>query len=140
MNRGSDSISTVISSFLFYILPTFFQAIIVSVVFWKLVEMPMIAVSTLIAIVLDEATSALDSKTEKEIQRNIASICSGRTTILIAHRLSTARKADQIIVLNEGCIAEIGSHGDLLDRDGIYAEMWKLQTDTNDETNEETMK
>lgn len=91
-------------------------------------------------ILLDEATSALDSKTEKEIQRNIASICLGRTTILIAHRLSTARNADQIIVLNEGCIAEIGSHGDLLDRDGIYAEMWKLQTDTNDETNEETMK
>ena len=59
---------------------------------------------------------------------------------MIAHRLSTARKADQIIVLNEGCIAEIGSHGDLLDKDEIYAEMWKLQTDTNDEPKEETMK
>jgi len=84
-------------------------------------------------ILLDEATSALDSSTEKEIQNNIVSLCRGRTTIMIAHRFSTARNADEILVLEMGNIIERGSHSDLLENNGRYAEMWRIQTNTDDE-------
>ncbi|GFH51561.1 hypothetical protein CTEN210_08037 [Chaetoceros tenuissimus] len=89
---------------------------------------------------LESFVSGLPNGLETVVGERGMKLSGGETTILIAHRLSTARNADEIIVLNEGRIVEIGTHGDLLDRDGIYAEMWKLQTDTNDETNEETMK
>lgn len=75
----------------------------------------------------DEATSALDSHTEKAIQRSLAEVSANHTTLTIAHRLSTIVEADEIIVLRDGVIAERGQHHDLLERDGIYADMWREQ-------------
>ena len=72
-------------------------------------------------LVLDEATSALDSFTEQEIQAALDRVAQGRTTIVIAHRLSTVVKADEIIVLDKGVVAERGSHAELLARNGLYA-------------------
>jgi ABC-type transport system involved in Fe-S cluster assembly fused permease/ATPase subunit len=78
-------------------------------------------------LVLDEATSALDSFTEREIQSALERVSRGRTTIVIAHRLSTVVDADEILVLDKGVIAERGSHHQLLARDGIYSAMWSRQ-------------
>ena len=78
----------------------------------------------------DEATSALDSTTEKEIQKNLQTISENRTTLVIAHRLSTAADADEILVLEQGQITERGTHDELLSRNGKYAEMWNKQKDT----------
>ena len=78
----------------------------------------------------DEATSALDSTTEKEIQKNLQTISQNRTTLVIAHRLSTAADADEILVLEQGQITERGTHDELLSRNGKYAEMWNKQKDT----------
>ncbi|MDC0943325.1 ABC transporter ATP-binding protein/permease [Pelagibacteraceae bacterium] len=75
----------------------------------------------------DEATSALDTSTEKEIQKNLENISAGKTTLIIAHRLSTAANADNIIVLDEGAIIEQGTHKSLLQKKGKYFEMWKKQ-------------
>ena len=75
----------------------------------------------------DEATSALDSTTEKEIQKNLEKISKDKTTLIIAHRLSTAAYADNIIVLDKGSIIEQGSHNYLLDLKGKYFEMWEKQ-------------
>ncbi|MFK7840987.1 MAG: ABC transporter ATP-binding protein/permease [Sphingorhabdus sp.] len=80
-------------------------------------------------LILDEATSALDSRTEDEIQATLAKISERRTTLIIAHRLSTITHADEIIVLNEGRIAERGSHRQLLAKRGLYADMWKRQAE-----------
>ncbi len=78
-------------------------------------------------LVLDEATSALDSFTEREIQSALERVSRGRTTIVIAHRLSTVVDADEILVLDKGVIAERGSHTELLARGGIYSAMWSRQ-------------
>lgn len=78
-------------------------------------------------LILDEATSALDSRTEAEIQSTLDRAGQGRTTIVIAHRLSTIVDADEIVVLDEGRIAERGSHAALLAKGGLYAEMWARQ-------------
>ncbi len=78
-------------------------------------------------LILDEATSALDSRTEAAIQQVLSSIARRRTTIIIAHRLSTVVDADRIIVLEDGRIAEQGSHGELLGLGGLYAQMWARQ-------------
>jgi len=78
-------------------------------------------------LILDEATSALDSKTEADIQATLEAIERGRTTIVIAHRLSTVVHADQIVVLEAGRVAERGTHGELLRMNGLYAEMWARQ-------------
>lgn len=78
-------------------------------------------------LIFDEATSALDSKTEKAIQAQLEAAARGRTTLVIAHRLSTVMNADEIIVLEQGRILERGSHAGLLARGGAYAQMWKLQ-------------
>src|SRR3546814_16575325 len=78
-------------------------------------------------LILDEATSALDSRTEAEIQATLERIEQGRTTIVIAHRLSTAVAADEIIVLDPGRIVARGPHAGLLRPAGLYAEMWNRQ-------------
>jgi len=78
-------------------------------------------------LIFDEATSALDSKTEKAIQSSLDSAARGRTTLIIAHRLSTIMNADEILVMNAGRIIERGSHPQLLDAGGSYAQMWALQ-------------
>ncbi len=78
-------------------------------------------------LIFDEATSALDSRAEKAIQAELERISEGRTTLVIAHRLSTVMDADQILVLQNGRIVERGSHQQLLDAQGEYARMWALQ-------------
>ncbi len=79
-------------------------------------------------LVLDEATSSVDNETEAAIQRSLERITRDRTTIVIAHRLSTIRHADRIYVLDQGRLAETGHHDDLLEREGLYAGLWKVQT------------
>ncbi|SDG45680.1 ABCB family ABC transporter ATP-binding protein/permease [Roseospirillum parvum] len=78
-------------------------------------------------LIFDEATSALDTHTEQEIQQALAGVARGRTTLVIAHRLSTVIDADQILVMERGRIVERGRHGELLDRGGAYAAMWQRQ-------------
>jgi ATP-binding cassette subfamily B protein len=78
-------------------------------------------------LIFDEATSALDSKSEKAIQDELERISVGRTTLVIAHRLSTVMNADEILVLDQGRIVERGTHRALLERGGAYAQMWALQ-------------
>lgn len=82
-------------------------------------------------LLLDEATSALDSHTEQDIQAALEQIAEGRTTIIIAHRLSTVVKADEIIVLDAGKIVERGNHADLLAQNGAYKRMWDRQQEAN---------
>ncbi|XP_048861851.1 ATP-binding cassette sub-family B member 6-like [Brienomyrus brachyistius] len=83
-------------------------------------------------ILLDEATSSLDTKTERNIQASLAKVCANRTTIVVAHRLSTIIAADQILVLHDGMIAERGRHEDLLDKGSLYADMWLKQQQAQD--------
>ncbi len=78
-------------------------------------------------LIFDEATSALDTKTEKQIQESLDQVSQDRTTLIIAHRLSTVIGADEILVLDKGQVAERGSHAELLARDGRYARMWQQQ-------------
>jgi ATP-binding cassette subfamily B protein len=75
-------------------------------------------------LILDEATSALDNESERLVQESLERLAKGRTTITIAHRLTTIRSAGQIVVLTEEGVAERGSHEDLLKADGLYAYMW----------------
>jgi len=79
-------------------------------------------------LILDEATAALDSETEATIQKSFDALMRGRTTVVIAHRLSTLRKMDRIIVMERGGIAEQGAHAKLLAKNGIYAKLWKMQS------------
>ena len=78
-------------------------------------------------LIFDEATSALDSRTEKAIQAELKDISANRTTLVIAHRLSTIADADEILVMDHGKIVERGSHRELLERNGSYAQMWAIQ-------------
>lgn len=78
-------------------------------------------------LIFDEATSALDSQTEKAIQGSLEAAARGRTTLVIAHRLSTVMDADEILVMDDGRVVEQGSHNALLAQAGLYAGMWLLQ-------------
>jgi ATP-binding cassette subfamily B protein len=83
-------------------------------------------------VVLDEATAHLDSESEAAVQRALDAALEGRTSLVIAHRLSTVRNADQILVLDGGRIVEFGTHAQLLDRDGLYADLYRTQFFTDD--------
>lgn len=83
-------------------------------------------------LILDEATSALDTHTEREIQTALDQVSKNRTTLVIAHRLSTVVNADKIIVLEAGRIAECGTHSDLLEANGLYASMWARQREASE--------
>lgn len=78
-------------------------------------------------LILDEATSALDSVTEARIQGAFDRLARGRTTLIIAHRLSTIRSVDRILVIQDGIIAEQGSHQELLAKNGVYATLYRTQ-------------
>jgi ATP-binding cassette, subfamily B, heavy metal transporter len=85
-------------------------------------------------LIFDEATSALDSANERAIQEELRSAARNKTALVVAHRLSTVVDAHQILVMELGCIVERGSHAELLAQDGRYAQMWRLQQSTADET------
>ena len=81
-------------------------------------------------LILDEATASVDTATERLIQEALERLMQGRTSFVIAHRLSTIRKADQIIVLREGAIVERGTHEELLEKEGLYAKLARIQNTT----------
>jgi ATP-binding cassette subfamily B protein len=83
-------------------------------------------------LILDEATSSVDTKTEKEIQKALDNLVKGRTTIAIAHRLSTLRLADRLVVLDRGKIVEVGGHNELMAREGAYHALYQAQVRNND--------
>ncbi len=78
-------------------------------------------------LILDEATSALDNMTEMQVQASLAELSKGRTTLVVAHRLSTVKNADEILVVEEGEITERGTHEELVERGGLYAELYRYQ-------------
>ena len=82
-------------------------------------------------LILDEATSALDNTTEVLIQRALDELCKGRTTLVVAHRLSTIRNADTIAVVTDGKITEKGTHDELMAKGGTYKELYELQFRTD---------
>jgi len=88
-------------------------------------------------LLLDEATSALDSESERYIQSSLQRLMKGRTTFVVAHRLSTIERADRIVVLERGRVVEIGSHSDLIGRGGLYARLHGMQFASMDNPVEE---
>ncbi len=82
-------------------------------------------------LILDEATSSVDTETEQLIRDAIAKLCKGRTVIAIAHRLSTLRNANRLAVIDDGAVAELGTHDELLQQGGIYARLVNAQTELN---------
>jgi len=85
-------------------------------------------------LILDEATSALDSESEALVQSALHNLMSGRTVLVIAHRLSTVRRADRIVVIENGTIADIGTHEDLMSKLGTYRRLYELQFASSDLT------
>ena len=83
-------------------------------------------------LILDEATSSVDVQTEVKIQEAIASLTKGRTTFAIAHRLSTLRNADRLAILDGGRIVEMGTHQELMERGGVFANLVKLQKEASE--------
>jgi ATP-binding cassette subfamily B protein len=94
----------------------------------QLVGLARVALAEPAVIVLDEATSSLDPGTERAVERALAAVTAGRTVITIAHRLSTAQRADRIAVLEHGRLVDLGSHEELVERDGPYATLWRAWT------------
>lgn len=91
-------------------------------------------------LILDEATSALDNTTELLIQKALDELCKGRTTIIVAHRLSTIRNANEIMVISDGKIKEKGTHEELLKEGGVYKTLYELQFRNNEETEMDKIK
>ncbi|KAJ1522945.1 hypothetical protein ONE63_002084 [Megalurothrips usitatus] len=89
-------------------------------------------------VLLDEATSALDTQTERHIQAALNKVCADRTTVIVAHRLSTVIHADEILVLKDGEIVERGRHDDLITQEGVYADMWQQQLKSEFEGNKKS--
>jgi subfamily B ATP-binding cassette protein MsbA len=83
-------------------------------------------------LILDEATSALDSESEALVQSALHNLMSGRTVLVIAHRLSTVRRADRIVVIENGTIADVGNHQELMARFGTYRRLYELQFANSD--------
>jgi len=84
-------------------------------------------------LILDEATSALDYESEHIIQRNMSAICANRSVLVIAHRLSTVKDCDRIVVVEKGRIVESGSHDQLVRTGGYYAKLWQYQSKSSEE-------
>ena len=82
-------------------------------------------------LILDEATASVDTETEKQIQEAIARLIQNRTTFAIAHRLSTLRNASRLVVMKDGKMAECGTHDELMEVDGVYANLVKIQNEVN---------
>ena len=78
-------------------------------------------------LILDEATSALDNLTETQIQQSLEELAKGRTVLVVAHRLSTVRNADEIVVLTENGVSERGTHEQLMEKNGLYAKLYNNQ-------------
>ena len=91
-------------------------------------------------LILDEATASVDTATERLIQEALERLMKGRTSFVIAHRLSTIRKADQILVLKQGEIIERGTHQELLEKEGLYAKLARIQNTTFIEESFEKLK
>ena len=83
-------------------------------------------------LIMDEATSSVDSETEKEIQKALDNLVQGRTTIAIAHRLSTLHRADRLVVLDRGQVVEVGSHDELMAKEGAYFRLYEAQARNNE--------
>jgi subfamily B ATP-binding cassette protein MsbA len=78
-------------------------------------------------VILDEATSSLDTESERLVEEAMETLLENRSTLIIAHRLSTVRRADRVVVLDRGRVVEQGTHGELLGREGIYAKLYRGQ-------------
>jgi ABC-type multidrug transport system fused ATPase/permease subunit len=85
-------------------------------------------------VILDEATSSLDSQSERYVEAAMEELLRGRSTLIIAHRLSTVLRADRVVVIEHGCVVESGSHEDLLNAEGIYAKLYRGQFRAADRT------